>query len=52
MKHMTEKELAIYKARIKAARQSGKSDLAKALCEYVLYQNTLSYFKEHEKKGT
>jgi hypothetical protein len=52
MKHMTEKKLKIYKARIKVARQSGKSDLAKALCEYVLYQNTLSYFKEHENKGT
>ena len=50
MKHMTEKELNLYKSRIKAARQAGKSDLVKTLCEYVLYRNTLSYFKEQEKE--
>jgi len=46
MKHMTQEELKLYKIRIKAARQAGKSNLIWALCEYVLFQNTLSYFKE------
>ena len=52
MKHMTPSELKLYKDRIKAARLAGKSDMVKTLCEYILYLNTLSYFKEHEKKGT
>ena len=50
MKHMTPEELKLYKIRIKAARKAGKSELAKTLCEYVLYQNTLSYYHSHEKK--